>query len=225
MTTTGTGSFHLIINSTEFDNLFASPLVSITMKGTWSSWLRKNKKELFEELYKADNSNLRSLHHVSVACLPKPMRVLTTKAPRVFHIGAWSVLRQFLQLASLRLNIVMIPLSQRAAQPRESRLSRGRSENLGNSGKSTAGTFSKKVIFIPPLLSTLCYAIPSWVCAVSGSRFWGQGVEKFSSWSRGTVAGETSEIIDFASISLCTDRIGEKNLFGKEEKKKIGERW
>ena len=109
MTTTGTGSFHLIINSTEFDNLFASPLVSITMKGTRSSGLRKNKKELFEELYKADNSNLRSLHHVSVACLPKPLRVLTTKAPRVFHIGDWSVLRQFLQLPSLRPNIVMIP--------------------------------------------------------------------------------------------------------------------
>ena len=34
--------------------------------------------------------NQRSLHHVSVACLPnKPLRVLATKAPRVFHIGAW----------------------------------------------------------------------------------------------------------------------------------------
>jgi len=28
-----------------------------------------------------------SLHHVSVACLQKPLRVLTTLAPRVFHIG------------------------------------------------------------------------------------------------------------------------------------------
>ena len=47
--------------------------------------------KVFFVIKKATSENLRSLHHVSVACLQKPLRVLTTLAPRVFHIGDWSV--------------------------------------------------------------------------------------------------------------------------------------
>ena len=69
MTTTGTGSFHLIMNSTEFYNLFASPLLSVTRIGNKSSGLQKNNKVLFKELYKADNSKSKVVAP-RVSCLP-----------------------------------------------------------------------------------------------------------------------------------------------------------
>ena len=81
--------------------------------------------------------NQRSLHHVSVACLPnKPLRVLAAKAPRVFHIGAW--------WAWIRNN--WDHLFQRVAQQRKGGLPRGGSKNVGNSRKSGTGAFPREVI-------------------------------------------------------------------------------
>ena len=125
--------------------------------GLIPTFLFKYFKYLFV-IKKATSENLRSLHHVSVACLQKPLRVLTTLAPRVFHIGDWSVQDHLSFLSSVgwiplyfskekTLSINFFLLQWVAQQQREDRMPRGFKGELENSRKYKISAFPKEVIF------------------------------------------------------------------------------
>ena len=114
--------------------------------------------KVFFVIKKATSENLRSLHHVSVACLQKPLRVLTTLAPRVFHIGDWSVPDHLSFLSSVgwvplyfskeKTFIIDFFLQWVAQQQREDRMPRGLKGKLENSRKYEVSAFPKEVILL-----------------------------------------------------------------------------
>ena len=143
MTTTGTGKSILY-------RLVEPCLIPTFIKATLEI-------KVFFVIKKATSENLRSLHHVSVACLQKPLRVLTTLAPRVFHIGDWSVPDHLSYLSSVgwiplyfskekTFIIDFFLLQWVAQQQREDRMPRGFKGELENSRKYKVSAFPKEVI-------------------------------------------------------------------------------